>query len=94
MCITILKNISHLYLTWKVDATLSSVTTRLTSEGHICFYCGFTDQESLDFRPYKRFPKTINPGLETRAQSLWQAQARGIVCAVKTGKSHLNKDQE
>lgn len=31
MCITIYKSKSHLYATWKVGATLSSVTTRLIS---------------------------------------------------------------
>lgn len=71
MYITIYKNKSHLYATWKVGATLSSVKTRLTSEyNNICFYRGFRGQQSQDFWPYQRFSKTINPGSETRVQNL------------------------
>lgn len=84
MRMTIYKNHSHFYPTWKVGATLSSMTTRPTSESNnICFFCGFRGQQSQDFWPYKRFSKTINPGSDTRVQNLWQAGPGEIFCVMK-----------
>lgn len=82
MRITIYKKYSHLYPTWKVGATLPSVTT--TSESNnICFFCGFRGQQSQDFWPYKRVSKTINPGSDTRVQNVWQARPGEIFCVMK-----------